>query len=77
MYEISFFQKKNDPFAFAVTPDKTGSVLPSADKWRHWFSQPAYPELALESSALRKFEAGFRQHGYYIYPCNGSMKIAR
>jgi hypothetical protein len=74
MYEISFFRKRNDPFAFAVTPDKTGSVLPSPEKWRRWFSQPAYPELALEGGALRRFEAGFRQHGYYIYPRNGSTK---
>lgn len=74
MYEIYFFQKKNDPFAFAVTPDKTGSVLPSADEWRHWFTQPAYPERALEGSALARFEAGFRQHGYYLYPRNGSIK---
>ena len=74
MYEISFFKKKNDPFAFAVTPDETGSVLPSADEWRHWFTQPVHPEQTVEGCALAEFEAGFRQRGYYIYPRNGSMK---
>jgi hypothetical protein len=71
--ELYFFQKKNDPFAFAVTPDETGSALPSADEWRRWFIQPVYPERG-EGSTLAKFEAGFRQHGYYVYPRNGSMK---
>jgi hypothetical protein len=74
MYEISFFKKKNAPFVFAVTPDRTGSVLPSADEWQHWFTQNAYPEQAVEGCALIKLEAGFRQHGYYIYPRNGSMQ---
>ncbi len=68
MYEISFFRKKEDPFSFAVTRDKTGSMLPSPHEWQHWFSQQAYPELALEGGALRRFEAGFRERGYYLYP---------
>jgi hypothetical protein len=72
VHEISFFKKKNDPFAFAVTPDETGSVLPSPGEWKHWFSQPTYPGPRGES--LARFEAGFRQEGYYIFPRNGSMQ---
>jgi hypothetical protein len=74
MHEISFFKKKNDPFALAVTPDETGSVLPSAGEWRHWFSQKVYPELAVDGCALAEWQAAFRQHGYHIWPRNGSMK---
>jgi hypothetical protein len=65
MYEISFFHKMNNPFAIAVTPDKTGSVLPSAAEWRYWFSQPVYPERG-EGDALRRYRAGISQHGYYV-----------
>lgn len=65
MYEISFFRKRNDPFAFAVTPDETGSVLPAPEEWRHWFSQTVYPEHG-EGNALRKYRAGFDQHGYCV-----------
>jgi hypothetical protein len=65
MHELSFFRKKNNPFAFAVTPDKTGLVLPSAEQWRYWFSQPVYPERG-EGDTLWKYRAGFEQRGYYI-----------
>jgi hypothetical protein len=68
MNENTFFRNKIDRYAFAVTPDETGSVLPSPDQWQRWFSQPVHPELAVEGSDLRELEAGFRQQGYYIYP---------
>jgi hypothetical protein len=74
MYKISFFKKKNDPFFFAVTPDQTGSVLPSAGEWQHWFTQEAHPEQAVEGCALAKFEVGFRKDGYCVFPRNGSMQ---
>jgi hypothetical protein len=67
MYQVSFFQKKSDPFAFAVTPDSTGSVLPSSDDWQHWFSQMVYPEYAMKESELAKLENGFKSDGYYVY----------
>jgi hypothetical protein len=57
MYEISFFREKTIRLHFSVTPNKTGSVLPSPEEWRLWFSQPAYPELALEGGVL----GGLRQ----------------
>jgi hypothetical protein len=68
MYQVSFFQSTSDPFFFAVTPDESGSILPSPDSWRHWFSQSVYPEYAMKGSELTKLEAGFQKDGYYIYP---------
>jgi hypothetical protein len=71
MIMLNWFRRKDDRYAFAVTPDETGSVLPSPEEWQPWFSQPAHPEIA--GTDLATFLAGFRQSGYYIYPRNGSM----
>jgi len=68
MYQVSFFKNAADPFLFAVTPDETGSILPSTDRWQHWFSQSVYPEHAMKGSELTKLETSFKRHGYYIYP---------
>ena len=68
MYPVSFFKDESDPFTFAVTPDKSGSVLPSTGNWRHWFSQMVYPEYAMPESELKKLETGFKKDGYYIFP---------
>ena len=77
MYELSFFRKKNDPFAIAVTPDKTGLVLPSAERWRYWFSQPVYPERG-EGDALSKYRAGFFDAlGYVSRHRNRANRVAR
>jgi hypothetical protein len=74
MIVLNWFRRKDDRYAFAVTPDDTGSVLPSPEEWQHWFSQPAHPEIA--GSDLTAILEDSRQHGYYLYPRNGSMKPA-
>ena len=73
MYEISYFRKKNDHFSFAVTPDRTGSALPTPEAWEHWFSDFAYPEYGV-GPVLRDYQNAFSQNGYYVFPRHGSMK---
>jgi hypothetical protein len=63
MYEIHFFRDADDPFRMAVTPEKSGSVLPG-DNWKPWFSQEAHPEHA--GPVLNQWEESFRRDGYHI-----------
>jgi hypothetical protein len=51
MIMLNWFRGKDDRYAFAVTPDETGSVLPG--EWEPWFSQPAHPEIRFVVIRLR------------------------
>jgi hypothetical protein len=70
MYQVTFFKSASDPFLFAVTPDESGSVLPSPGSWRRCFSQMVHPQHATPESELNKLERGFKRDGYYLYPRN-------
>jgi hypothetical protein len=73
MIMLHWFHRKDDRYAMAVTPDDTGSVLPSGE-WQCWHSQPVHPEQAIEGCGLADYLAAIGQVGYYLYPRNGSMK---
>lgn len=67
MYEVSFFRDRADRFCFATTRDRTGAVLPPDRIWDFWFSDQFCPERG-RGPELEKFEAGFAERGYYLYP---------
>jgi hypothetical protein len=71
MYELSFFCRATDPHVIAVTPDRTGTILPDASEWRFKFAQmvDSRAARAFANSDLSRWEKEISRTGYCLLPC--------